>query len=63
MKVKFILILGGTLMECLIHPSIDYSRVSEIIKKQKEFVVSKLKELSINNVKYEGKVLERLAEK
>jgi hypothetical protein len=44
-------------MECLIHPSIDYSRVSEIIKKQKEFVVNKLKELSINNVRYDGKVL------
>jgi hypothetical protein len=44
-------------MECLIHPTIDYSRVSEIIKKQKEFVVNKLKELSINNVKYDGKVL------
>ncbi len=26
---------GGTMMECHVHPTIDYSRVSEIIKKQK----------------------------
>ena len=26
---------GGTMMECKIHPTIDYSNVSNIIKKQK----------------------------
>ena len=26
---------GGTMMECYVHPTIDYSRVSDIIKRQK----------------------------
>jgi hypothetical protein len=30
-------------MECYVHPSIDYSRVSDIIKKQKDLVVGKVK--------------------
>jgi len=34
---------GGTMMECFVHPTIDYSRISEIIKKQKEFVIAKIK--------------------
>lgn len=54
---------GGTMMECFIHPTIDYSRVSEIIKKQKEFVASKVKELSLNAVKYDGKVVEKMIAK
>lgn len=48
---------GGTMMECLVHPTIDYSKISEIIKKQKEFVIQKIKELSINNHKYDGALL------
>ena len=30
---------GGTMMECHVHPTIDYSKISEIIKRQKEFVI------------------------
>jgi hypothetical protein len=45
------------MMECLVHPTIDYSKISEIIKKQKEFVIQKIKELSINNHKYDGALL------
>ena len=46
-------------MECFVHPTIDYSKISEIIKRQKEFVIEKIKELSINNHKYDGAALER----
>ena len=54
---------GGTLMECFVHPTIDYSRVSEIIKKQKEFVINKIKELSLNAHRYDGKALQRMMER
>ena len=46
-------------MECYVHPSIDYSRVSDIIKKQKELVVNRIKELCLNSIKFDGKDLER----
>lgn len=52
---------GGTMMECHVHPTIDYSRVSEIIKKQKDFVINKIKELSLNEIRYDGRELEKLA--
>ena len=35
---------GGTLVECSIHPTIRYSQIDEIIKRQKEFIVKKIKE-------------------
>lgn len=54
---------GGTMMECHVHPTIDYSRVSDIIKKQKEFVIKKIKELSLNEIKYDGRALEKLTKK
>lgn len=34
---------GGTMMECYIHPRLDYSRVSDIIRSQK----------NVTNYKYE----------
>lgn len=37
---------GGTLMECYIHPSIDYTRIPEILKAQKEFILNRVKLLS-----------------
>ena len=52
---------GGTMMECHIHPTIDYSRVSDIIKQQKELVIARIKELSLNEVVYDGKHLEKHA--
>ena len=52
---------GGTMMECHVHPTIDYSRVSQIIKKQKQFIIQKIKQLSLNEVKHDGKQLEKLA--
>jgi len=50
---------GGTMMECYVHPTIDYSKISEIIKRQKDFVIQKIKELSINNHRYDGNQLEK----
>ncbi len=46
---------GGTMMECYVHPTIDYSRISDIIKHQKQFVLQKVKDLSINNIAYDSK--------
>ncbi len=42
------------MMECFVHPTIDYSKISDIIKRQKEFIIQKIKELSINNHKFDG---------
>lgn len=49
------------MMECQVHANIDYSRVSEIIKGQKSFIVERIKDLSQNSVKHEGKKLEKIA--
>ncbi len=42
---------GGTMMECSIHPTIKYTCIHEIIKRQKEFILKKIKERAIT--KYE----------
>lgn len=34
---------GGTMMECYIHPSIDYTRVPEMIRAQRDFIMSRIK--------------------
>eukprot|EP00551_Chaetoceros_affinis_P012161 CAMPEP_0203665582 /NCGR_PEP_ID=MMETSP0090-20130426/2783_1 /ASSEMBLY_ACC=CAM_ASM_001088 /TAXON_ID=426623 /ORGANISM="Chaetoceros affinis, Strain CCMP159" /LENGTH=443 /DNA_ID=CAMNT_0050529191 /DNA_START=1 /DNA_END=1335 /DNA_ORIENTATION=+ len=34
---------GGTLMECYVHPSIDYYRVPDMIKAQKEFILDRIR--------------------
>ncbi len=52
---------GGTLMECYIDPKMDYSKVSEIIKRQTEFVHRKVSELCQNDRVY-SENLEALAE-
>ena len=50
---------GGTMMECFVHPTIDYSRVSDIIKRQKDLVVSRIKQLCLNSHKFDGRDLEK----
>lgn len=45
---------GGTLMECHIHPFINYSMISTIIKDQKAFVVKKVIELAMNHIVFSG---------
>ena len=47
-------------MECLVHPTLDYSQISEIIKRQKEFVIQKIKELSINQHRFDGAKLQKM---
>jgi hypothetical protein len=42
------------MMECHVHPYIDYAQISAIIRKQKEFVLQRIKELSTNDRKYSG---------
>merc|ERR1719253_417435 len=34
---------GGTLMECYVHPSIDFTRVPEIVAAQRQFVLDRLR--------------------
>lgn len=42
------------MMECYVHPYIDYSNISNIIKNQKAFVVDIVKKLCLNGVKFPG---------
>lgn len=58
---------GGTMMECYIHPKLDYSRVSEIIKLQKQvengimqLVIDKIKQMCINAKEFDGSTLDNL---
>ena len=37
---------GGTLMECYVHPSIDYTRIPEMIKAQREFILRRIRTVS-----------------
>jgi len=37
---------GGTMMECYVHPSIDYTRIPEMIQTQREFVLSRVRLIS-----------------
>lgn len=39
---------GVTMMECHVHPTIDYSKVSDIINTQKQSVITKIKSNSNN---------------
>jgi histone acetyltransferase len=34
---------GGTMMECYVHPSIDFTRVREMIEAQRQFVLSRIR--------------------
>lgn len=36
---------GGTLMECYIHPNVDYLHVSEIVAVQRQFLHDRMNEL------------------
>ncbi|KRX08151.1 Bromodomain [Pseudocohnilembus persalinus] len=45
---------GGTQMECYVHPFIDYSNISTLIKRQKQ-------KLSLNHIKFPGIDIEQMA--
>ena len=37
---------GGTLMECYVHPSIDYTRIPEMIEAQRTFILRRIRAIS-----------------
>mmetsp|Transcript_57920 Transcript_57920/g.141516 ORF Transcript_57920/g.141516 Transcript_57920/m.141516 type:complete len:587 (+) Transcript_57920:60-1820(+) len=41
---------GGTMMECYVHPSIDFTRVREMLEAQRQFVLSRIR-LKANSTK------------
>lgn len=45
---------GATLVECYIHPGMDYTRVREIVAIQRNFVYKKIKERSTSHIVYPG---------
>lgn len=48
---------GGTLVECSIHPTLKYSQIDKIIKRQKEFIVKKIKESVVTTHKLDALTL------
>ena len=45
---------GGTLMECYIHPAIDYLNVPKITAKQREYIYDRIKERSNSRTIYDA---------
>ena len=45
---------GGTLMECYIHPGIDYTRIKDIVAMQRSFIVEQLIRRTQSNITYPG---------
>jgi len=45
---------GGTLMECYIHPGMDYLNVSAIVAAQRQFILDRVKELQQSDVLHSG---------
>lgn len=45
---------GGTLMECYIHPGMDYLNVTKITAKQREYIYDRIKEKSNSKTVYEA---------
>lgn len=56
---------GGTLMECQINPYINYLKIKDLVKLQKDFLMEKLKEKWQEEVVYPGlgvKIVENIGE-
>lgn len=45
---------GGTFMECEIDKNMDYNNISDIIRKQKEYVTDLVKKLTFNHKVWDG---------
>ena len=45
---------GGTLMECYIHPGMDYTRVTETVRKQRAFIYDRVRQKSQSDQIYSG---------
>ena len=43
---------GGTPMECYVHPSIDFTRIPEMLQKQREFLVNQLRTTAVSRRVY-----------
>ena len=44
---------GGTMMECYVHPSIDFTRIPDMIKAQKKFILDRVRLRANSNRVYE----------
>jgi len=42
---------GGTIMECYIHPSIDYTRIPQMIEAQRQFILGRIRKVSLSDKK------------
>lgn len=45
---------GGTLMECYIHPTVDYLNITEIIGKERSFIHDRIKTSTLSCVIHDG---------
>uniref|UniRef100_A0A7S1B7E7 Bromo domain-containing protein n=2 Tax=Corethron hystrix TaxID=216773 RepID=A0A7S1B7E7_9STRA len=43
---------GGTMMECYVHPSVDFARVPEMLRYQRAFLEDRLRRISRSHVVY-----------
>ena len=48
---------GGTLMECYVHPGVDYTHINDIVSKQRAYIYRKIHQKSKSNVVYNGPAL------
>ncbi|GAX12616.1 histone acetyltransferase [Fistulifera solaris] len=44
---------GGTPMECYVHPSIDYTRIPELVQAQKDFIMSRISLTAQSHIVYD----------
>ncbi|GAX27816.1 histone acetyltransferase [Fistulifera solaris] len=44
---------GGTPMECYVHPSIDYTRIPELVQAQKDFIMSRIRLTAQSHIVYD----------
>lgn len=44
---------GGTPMECYVHPSIDYTRIPELVQAQKNFIMSRIRLTAQSHIVYD----------
>jgi histone acetyltransferase len=45
---------GGTLMECYIHPGVDYLNVRGVVAQQRAFILQRMQERSLGYVGWYG---------
>ena len=45
---------GGTIMQCTMLPKVDYTQIRDIISKQREAILEKIREKSRSHIVYQG---------